>query len=180
MTAARASYRGVRWRRDDGGTMTWWNDGIERWVRWYPGADAPPLPPRWAAEAAPATPPRLARARWRSPYRLVPVGLALLVVVVGVYQATKDTSDPVAAEARAAEALVGKCLAQDGTAAGHPRYGSRPVPCELPLADVKVRSVLPGTPGSPSCPKGTAAVQLSYIGVRYPHVECVTPVPRRS
>jgi hypothetical protein len=158
--------------------MAWFNDGIKRWVRWYPGADAPPLPPRWAADAVPSLPPRLARARWRSPYRLVPVALAVFVVVVGTYQATKSTSDPVRAEAHAAAALVGKCLTRSGTVGGRPGYKSSPVPCELPVADVKVRSVLPGTPGSPSCPTGSTAVQLSYPGVRYPHVECVTPVPK--
>jgi hypothetical protein len=105
----------------------------------------------------------------------VPIVLVLLVVGVGVYQATKTTDDPVGAETKAAEALVGRCLARNGTFDGQPQYKSAPVPCELPVAAVKVVSVHPGTPGSPSCPKGTTAVQLRTVGVRYPHVECVVP-----
>jgi hypothetical protein len=175
-TGRRATYRGVRWRCDDAGTMAWFNDGLERWVRWYPGADAPPLPPRWAAESAPPPPPRLQRPRWRSPYRLVPIALVIFVIVIGVYQATKATSNPVRAEAKAAEALVGKCLAQDGTAAGHPTYKASPVPCELPFATVKVVTIRPGAPGSPACPAATTPVLLPALGVRYPHIECVTPV----
>lgn len=174
--ANRVSYRGVRWRRDEAGTMAWYNDGIERWVRWYPGADAPPLPPRWEAESAPPPPPRLVRPAWRSPYRIVPVVLVVVVVVLGVYQATKATSNPVQAETRTAEALVGKCLAQNGTSGGHPRYQARPVPCSLPIAAVKVQTIRSGLPGSPACPAHTIAVQILTIGVRYPHVECVTPL----
>jgi hypothetical protein len=176
----RATYRGVRWRRDAAGTMAWFNDGIKRWVRWYPGADAPPLPPRWEAETAPPLPPRLNRPAWRSPYRLVPVALVIVVIVLGVYQATKTTSDPIAAETRTAEALVGKCLAQDGISGGHPKYLSRPVPCALPTADVKVESIRSGVPGRPTCPAGTTPVQLPALGVRYPHVECVLPVRPRG
>jgi hypothetical protein len=171
----RATYRGVRWRRDESGTTAWFNEGIKRWVRWYPGADAPPLPPRWAKDAAPA-PARPTRPRWRSPYRVVPIVLIVFVVAAGIYQATRSVQNPVASEARAAQALVGKCLTRIGTAAGKPTYQARPVPCELPLADVKVVSVLPGVPGSPSCPASTTAVHLKTLGVRYPHVECVTPV----
>jgi hypothetical protein len=174
---SRATYRGVRWRRDETGTMAWHNDGIGRWVRWYPGADAPPLPPRWQAEHAPPVPPRLARPAWRSPYRIVPVVLVTLVVVIGVYQATRATSDPVAREAATAQHLVGRCLAQDGTAGGHPKYKPAPVPCALPIAAVEVRSIRPGVPGSPACPTGTTPVQIPTIGVRYPHVLCVSPVP---
>jgi hypothetical protein len=172
----RATYRGVRWRRDEQGTPAWFNDGLGRWVRWRPGADAPPLPPRWATGDLPAPPDRPVRARWRSPYRIVPVVFTLVVVGIGVYQATKSTPDPVRSEARAAEALLGRCLAQNGTAGGRPRYAPSPVSCRAPYAAVKVFSVLAGTPGGPPCPPATASVQLGTPGVRYPHIECVTAV----
>ena len=172
--AQRATYRGVRWRRDVDGTIGWYNDGIGRWVRWWPGSDAPPVPPRWADAVVGR--PSMGRPRWRSPYRIVPVVLVVAVVVVGVVQALRSQSNPVKAETRTAEKLVGKCLAANGTQGGHTAYKSTPVPCSLPVADVKVVKVLPGTPGGPRCPEGTMAVQLAYPGVRYPHVECVTRV----
>jgi hypothetical protein len=174
----RTLYRGVRWRRSEAGTLAWFNDDLGRWVRWYPGADAPPVPPKWdTGEQRPPASPRTTRARWRSPYRIVPVVFTLLIVGIGIYQATKSTPDPVRSEAHAAEALRGRCLAQNGTSGGHPRYTPAPVSCQASDAAVKVLSVLPGTPGSPSCPTGTTEVQLSTAGVRYPHIECVTAVP---
>jgi hypothetical protein len=156
--------------------MGWFNEGRGRWVRWYPGADAPPLPPRWATGPFPLPPPRVARPRWRSPYRIVPIVMAVIIVGLGVWQATRTTSNPVQAETRSAEALKGKCLATNGTSGGHPRYSPSPVSCAGADAAIRVVSVLPGTPGSPSCPAGTTPVQLATIGVRYPHVECAHPV----
>jgi hypothetical protein len=173
----RATYRGVRWRQEHG-AVGWYNEGKAQWVRWHPGGDSPPVPPRWEAEGLPEPPPRVKRAGWRSPYRLVPIVLVVGIVIIGVVQALKPTSDPVAAERVASAKLVGKCLARKGTVKGHPAYGPSPVSCELPVASVKVAKVLPGTPGAPRCPRDTTAVQLVYPGVRYPHVECVTPVPR--
>ena len=180
MTASpsRATYRGVRWRRDAAGTTAWFNDGIKRWVRWYPGADAPPLPPRWAAESAPP-PPRLVRPGWRSPYRIVPLVLLAFILVIGTYQALRTTSDPAATEAKAAQALVGRCLASDGELGGHPLYRPRPVPCSGPVAAVEVRAVRPGTPGGPACPQGTTPTQIPTVGVRYPHTLCLTPLRDR-
>ncbi len=42
-------HRGVRWKRSQKGRVSWFNDGLGRWVAWSPGSDAPPLPPGWAA-----------------------------------------------------------------------------------------------------------------------------------
>jgi hypothetical protein len=173
--AQRATYRGVRWQRNPDAAVGWYKEDLEKWVRWRPKAGHPPPPPRWVAEGIPA-PAVSSRPRWRSPYRIVPIVLVIAVCVIGVLQATKSTTNPVASEKAAAEKLVGKCLAEKGTDQGHPAYSPSPVPCELPVADVKVKEVLPGMPGSPRCPAGTTAVQLSYRGVRYPHVECVEPV----
>jgi hypothetical protein len=43
-------HRGVRWRRASSGRISWFNDGLGRWVAWSPGADAPPLPPGWRGD----------------------------------------------------------------------------------------------------------------------------------
>jgi len=168
----------VSWRRNPDGAVGWYNEGQDRWVRWRPGGDAPPLPPRWVSEGLAVPPPRVSRARWRSPYRLVPIVLVVGVCVIGILQATRSNPNPVASEKAAAAKLVGRCLSQKGTAEGHPAYSSSPVSCELPVAAVKVVEVLSGTPGSPRCPAAMTAVRLTYPGVRYPHVECVTAVKR--
>jgi hypothetical protein len=115
------------------------------------------------------------RPRWRSPYRVVPIVLAVAVIVVGVLQAVRSTSDPVRSETAKAEALRGHCLERTASG-GRASYRAAAVPCELPVAVVRVVDVLPGTPGAPHCPAGTSPVQIAYLGVRYPHVECVTPV----
>jgi hypothetical protein len=51
------TYRGIRWRRSVAGTVSWLNDGLGQWVSWYPGADAPPLPPGWEERAGRAAAP---------------------------------------------------------------------------------------------------------------------------
>ena len=79
-------------------------------------------------------------------------------------------------EAKASAALLGKCLAQAGTSAGHPTYSASPVACTSPKAAVKVVLVLTSTPGSPLCPTGTQHMELAYAGVKHPHIECVQPI----
>jgi hypothetical protein len=106
----------------------------------------------------------------------VPIVLVLAACAVGIVQALKSSPNPVTAEKAAAAKLLGKCLAVKGSDHGHPAYSPSPVSCGLPVADVRVVKVLPGTPGSPHCSAGTTAFKLSYPGVRYPHVECVEPV----
>jgi hypothetical protein len=168
------THRGVRWRLYADGRIAWYNEGREQWVRWRPRSDAPPLPPEWASlgssTAAAAPQPR---AGWRSPYRIVPIVLAVAIIAIGIVQAARPGPSQAKAESKAAAKLLGTCLRQDGVTGGHPRYASGPVPCSAPNASVKVVSVLPGTPGAPSCPDGQSSVQLAYPGVRYPHVECV-------
>lgn len=116
---------------------------------------------------------RISRPRWRSPYRIVPIVLAVFVVAVALFQSVGHSrTGLVRAETKAADALLGQCLAQHGTKAGHPSYSTTTVRCSSSAAAVKVVKVLPGTPGSPSCPAGTVAMQIPYQGVRYPHVEC--------
>jgi hypothetical protein len=179
---AATTYRGVRWERNGHGRLRWRDDDGDRWVLWKPGQDAPPRPPAWSAGAEALGTPlrdRRARAGWRSPYRIVPVVLVALVVVIGVVQAVRSgPPTATAAEKAAAEKLLGRCLVVDGTASGQPRYEAESVDCSSPRASVRVVKVLPGTPGSPACPAGTTTVQLAYPGVTFPHRECVQRVVR--
>ena len=170
MSASRGetTHRGVRWRRDEAGDVSFYDESGGRWVRWERGADAPPLPPKWQVLGVPT---RVTRPGWRSPWRIVPVVLIVGAVVVAVFQSVLPSSNNTAKEAKAAAALQGRCLSKSG---GH--FSSAPVACDSPKAAVKVVSVIPSTPGSPPCPSGTQAVELAYPGVRYPHIECVQPV----
>ncbi len=172
------THRGVAWRRD-GATIDWRDDDGGRWVRWRPGADAPPLPPDWDDALADA-PPSVRRAPWRSPFRLVPVVLVVGVIVIGVLQATSGSSRPsvvqARAEAAAAGALRGRCLATDGTAGGAPVYAARPVPCSSGRAAVRVLEVRPpDTSPAGGCPSTDRVVRLAFPGVAAPHVLCVVP-----
>lgn len=102
--------------------------------------------------------------------------LVVAAVVVAVVQVLRPSGDPVAKEAKAAEAMLGKCLDQHGTVDAHPKYSSSPVPCDSADAAVRVVKVIPSTPGSPLCPPGTIGVELLFNGVQYPHIECVEAV----
>ncbi len=177
MTASSSSnettYRGVRWRREEDGGVSFYDGDSRRWVRWAPGVDAPPLPPRWNVLGVPT---RVERPGWRSRWRIIPLVLVAAAVLIAVAQALIPPANSVKKEAAASAALLGKCLAQNGTAEGHPKYSTKTVSCSSPKASVRVVKVLPTNPGSPSCPAGTTPVEIPYPGVRYPHVECVAPL----
>lgn len=167
-------HRGIRWQRSTSGALRWRDDDRDSWIRYKPGDDAPPRPPGWERSRRRALPKlSLERPAWRSPYRVVPIVLLIAILAFGAWQALRGSGGQVAAEARAAARLSGQCLAAKGFAAGQPQYGSTPVSCTAPGAVVEVREVLPGTPGSPTCPQGTTTVVLAYAGVRYPHHLCV-------
>jgi hypothetical protein len=163
------TYRGIRWRHDADGGISFFDPDGGRWIQWHPGADAPPRPPGWTSE-------RVARPRRWSRWRVIPLLLVVAAVVLAVVQVLRPSGDQVAKEAKAAEAMLGKCLAQHGTNDGHPKYSSAPVPCDSADAAVRVVKVIPSTPGSPLCPAGTSAVELIFNGVQYPHIECVKAV----
>ena len=76
---------------------------------------------------------RCARPGWRSRWRLVPLVLIVVVVVIAVAQVLRPSGNQVHKEAAGTAALLGKCLAQHGTAEGHPKYSSKPVPCDSPV-----------------------------------------------
>ena len=163
------THRGIRWRRESGGGIAFYNTDGGRWVHWEPGVDAPPRPPGWGGR-------RPVRPRFLTPWRMVPLVLTVAVVILAVLQVVRPSSDEAKKEASASAAMLGKCLSQDGSALGHPKYSSSAVSCSSPKAAVKVVKVVPSTPGSPLCPQGTTGVELPYAGVQYPHIECVQPV----
>lgn len=162
------THKGVRWRRDDAGHVSFYDQSGGRWVDWAPGVDAPPLPPKWHLLGVPT---RVARPGWRSPWRIVPAVLVVGAIVVAIFQTVLPSSNNAAKEAKTSAALLGKCLEK-----GSHGFSSKPVPCSSPKAAVKVAQVISSTPGSPLCPPGSTGVELVYPGVRYLHIECVVPV----
>jgi hypothetical protein len=159
-------HRGVSWYRDERGQVSFYDTDGERWVAWKPGVDAPPRPPGWGGG--------LARPRWKTGWRIVPVVLTLAIVAVAAFQALRPSGNQTQKEAKASAALLGKCLHRNGTVLGHPSYASKPVSCNSPDAAVKVVRVL--APGSPLCPAGSVGVELPFAGVKLLHIECVEPV----
>ncbi|MDA8060883.1 MAG: hypothetical protein M0T80_00385 [Actinomycetota bacterium] len=179
------SYRGVEWRKDPDGTIGWYNDEAGGWLRWRPGADAPPLPPRFEPDAAAIPlPPRLKRASWRSPYRLVPVVLVAAAVALGVWQAGREGGVGATALARReARALVGHCLPHASSPSGAQvadAFSTSPVGCSSRVAEVRVVSVHQVTVSRPRprCGPGQMTLQLAYVGTRTPDVECAVALPR--
>jgi hypothetical protein len=156
--------------------MRFYDADGSRWVTWAPGVDAPPRPPGWDDRAGVGVGGMASRPGWRSRWRLVPVLLIVVVVIIAFVQVLRPSGNQVHKEAAATAALLGTCLAQHGTAEGHPKYAAKPVACTIPTASVRVVRVIPSTPGSPLCPAATTGVELPYAGVRYPHILCVQAV----
>ena len=166
--AEETTHRGVPWYRDDHGNVSFYDADGGEWVRWSAGADAPPLPPKWQLLGV-AT--RVTRPGWRSPWRIVPVVIVVGAVLVALFQVTSPSPDRSGAEARAANALLGKCLSKNGSG-----FSSHPVPCKSAKAAVKVVKVEASTDPTATCPAGTTGVELFYPGVTHLHIECVAPV----
>ena len=205
-------HRGVRWRRTPAGRISWFNDGLGRWVTWSPGSDAPPVPAGWGgdggdapvsvrartgtgtgigigigtqgepASGAPVGPPTDAMARrpsMRSPFRLAPLLIIVLIVAIAVWQATRPAAHATKADIAAAEALNGQCLARDGGTAKSPAFAPAPVSCTGADGSVKVVAVLvPGSSRSVSCPQGSLVVQVLEPNVVGEPSECVLPLKR--
>jgi hypothetical protein len=177
-------HRGVRWRRSASGRTLWFNEGLRRWVLWAPGSDAPPLPPSFevpeptdadAADGPPPTDAMSTRAPMRSPYRIVPVVIAVFVVAIALWQATRTPGAATKADIAAAVALKGECLTRDGGNASYPVITSTSVKCSEASAFAKVIAVIvPGHPGS--CPSGSDEVQVLRSGAKGEPHECIVPV----
>lgn len=168
------THRGVRWQRHRNGRMRFYDTDGSRWVTWAPGVDAPPRPQGW--EDGGGVSGIASRPGWRSRWRLVPVLLTVVVVIIAFVQVLRPSGNQVHKEAAATAALLGTCLAQHGTAEGHPKYAAKPVACTASTASVRVVKVIPSTPGSPLCPAATTPMELPFGGVRYLHILCIQPV----
>jgi hypothetical protein len=197
-------HRGVTWRRSSAGRVTWYNEGLRRWVTWLPGSDAPPLPEGWeksaVVSARRATPTRVgrpapvseadtepgaganamaARPSMRSPYRLVPLVIFIAIIALAVYQATATSSASPQQKAQA-YALSGRCLARNGGSRSAPSYSPTPVSCASSRAAVKVVDVVEPKGTVVRCPAGTDVAQILLAGVRGEPFECLAPVGRSS
>ena len=157
------THRGSGGGAESGGGISFYNTDSGRWVRWQPGVDAPPRPPGWGRPDG-----RCGRS-WTSPWRILPAGRStVVVVIVAVLAGRPPVGRPgQARRPRPPRPMLGKCLAQDGSAlAAIPGTPPPPVACDSPKAAVKVVQVVPTTPGSPSLPAaGTTGVELPYPGV---------------
>ncbi len=218
-------FRGVRWRRSASGRALWYNEGLKRWVTWHEGADAPPVPDRWARELSgagtalapgpaartgrptptgapeqapssgkavarpggapgPVAPPQATdamstRAPMRSPYRLVPILIALAIVGVAVFEAVKPPARATQADIASAMALRGKCLPRGGGTPSAPSYSTSPVACSSPQAVVKVAAVVSADAPAGSCPRGTEVAVLVNPGVVGEPFECLEKLGAR-
>lgn len=170
MSVQETTHRGIRWQRDDEGRLRFYDAEGERWVTWAPGVDAPPLPPAWGGSVASGG---VERPSWHSRWRLIPVVVVVVGLVIAVVQGLRPSANQAHKEAKATAALLHKCLPQTGIAAGRPQYSATPVPCDSATAAVRVVSVIPSNSGGAVCPTNTVGVELPYPGVRYPHILCI-------
>lgn len=170
MPVTSVTHRGIRWQRDSKGRLRWWREDENRWVRYHPGDDAPPRPKGWEPKGAAAPP--LTRPRWLSPYRIIPLVLAVAIITYGLIQAfTPSTPTTSAKETRAASAFKGACLTKTSTG----QYTTTKVACDDPKAAGKVVAVVTWEQGKEACPAHTTPAILTG-GVTHPHFECIEPV----
>ncbi|MDA8301370.1 MAG: hypothetical protein M0005_07460 [Actinomycetota bacterium] len=110
-----------------------------------------------------------------SPLRWVPIAIAMAIVAIAVYQATRPPAHATRQDIATAEALKDKCLAQQ--AGGSGSYSTTPVSCRSASAAVKVVAVvLPAK--LVSCPRGTEVARVAKPGVVGEPFECLEPLHR--
>ena len=112
-----------------------------------------------------------------SPIRWVPIAIAVTIVAVAVYQATRPPAHATRQDIATAEALKGKCLAQQ--AAGSGSYSTTPVSCRSASAAVKVVAVVLPTKVV-SCPRGAEVARVAKPGFVGEPFECLEPLHRRG
>jgi hypothetical protein len=110
-----------------------------------------------------------------SPYRLVPLLIAVLVVAIALWQASRPPARATQADIAAAQALRGQCLHRQGGTRSAPVYSPTPVSCRSAGASVRVVAVLvPGQLGS--CPAGSDVIEVLRAGVAGEPNECILPM----
>jgi len=117
------------------------------------------------------------RPSMRSPYRLVPVAVAVLIVGVAVYQAARPPGQATKQDIAAAQALQGRCLARSGGTAQYPHFSATPVSCSSSDAAVKVVAVF--MPDKPSPCSASGLVARVGPALQGEPLECLVPVGPR-
>ena len=108
----------------------------------------------------------------RSPYRIAPLVLVALIIIVAAYQATRPAAHASKQDIAAAEALKGDCLVKSGGTALYPDFSPKPVSCTAPNAFVKVIAVVLPLKGA-ACPAGSVGVRALDNNLAGEPVECV-------
>ena len=112
----------------------------------------------------------------KSPYRLVPIVIAIVVVLVAVWQATRPPAHASSADIAAARALKGECLPMSGGTKAAPQFSSTPVSCSKSSAAIKVVAV---EAKASACPAGDGYIQVVQPGVVGEPYECVVTVTHK-
>jgi hypothetical protein len=113
----------------------------------------------------------------RSPYRIVPIIIVVVVIGLAVYQSTRSPATASKQDIAAAMALKGRCLEKHGGTAQFPDYSPTPLACSAPKAVVKVTEVvIPSTKAA--CPLDTIAIRVIGSALAGEPVECLTVLPR--
>ena len=111
----------------------------------------------------------------RSPYRIVPIVVAVLIIAIAIYQSTRPPSHATRQDIAAAEALKGRCLARDGGNTEFPDYSATPVNCSAKQAAVRViKVVVPGKAGV--CPADSLEVRVVDVAAVGEPAECLVAV----
>jgi hypothetical protein len=117
------------------------------------------------------------RPSMRSPYRIVPIIIVVVVIGLAVYQSTRSPNKATTQDIAAALALKGRCLEKHGGTAQYPDYSPTPLSCSAPKAVVKVvEVVIPGPKAA--CPTDTLAVRVIGNALTGEPIECLAELPK--
>ena len=164
------------------GRVLWFNEGLSRWVLWEAGSDAPPLPRAGSRTEAVAAPPAGAppgnamstRGSMRSPYRIVPLVIAVIVVVLALWEATRPPATPPRPTSPPPRPSRASAFSRKATSPSFPVLSPTPVSCSAPKAYVKVVAVLvPGIQAPASWERCGASASDRRGGEPS---ECILPV----
>jgi hypothetical protein len=117
------------------------------------------------------------RPSMRSPYRIVPIIIVVVVIGLAVYQSTRSPNKATTQDIAAAMALKGRCLEKHGGTAQYPDYSPTPLSCSAPKAVVKVvEVVIPSAKAA--CPTGTLAFRVIGSALAGEPIECLAALPK--